>query len=131
MTATTQFYGTGRRKTATARVYLRPGSGRILINDRELEDYFPRASLRMDLQRPLKMTEVEGQYDVIVNLQGGGMAAQAGALRLGLSRALLELNPAFRATLKPVGFLTRDAREVERKKYGRAGARRRFQFSKR
>lgn len=131
MSAMTQFYGTGRRKSATARVYLRPGSGRILINDRELEDYFPRASLRMDLLRPLKMTEVEGQYDVIVNLQGGGMAAQAGALRLGLSRALLEVNPSFRATLKPVGFLTRDAREVERKKYGRAGARRRFQFSKR
>lgn len=126
-----QYYGTGRRKTATARVFLRPGTGRILVNRREVDAYFPRPTLVMDLTRPLVLTDNRGQYDVIVTVKGGGLSGQAGAVRLGLSRALLQVNPEYRATLKPYGLLTRDARKVERKKYGRAGARRRFQFSKR
>ena len=126
-----QYYGTGRRKTSTARVYLRPGNGRIFANGRPLEEYMPREILRMDLRRPLEVCEVQDQFDVFVNVAGGGMTGQAGAIRLGVSRALLDVNPEFRGRLKPLGFLTRDARKVERKKYGRAGARRSFQFSKR
>lgn len=128
---TTQFYGTGRRKTSTARVYLRPGTGRIFANGRPLEEYLPREILRMDLRRPLEVCEVQAEFDVHVNVAGGGMTGQAGAMRLGIARALLQANPDFRGRLKPMGFLTRDARKVERKKYGRAGARRSFQFSKR
>jgi small subunit ribosomal protein S9 len=126
-----QFYGTGRRKTSTARVYLRPGSGHFFANGRPLEEYLPREILRMDLSRPLDVCDVGGQFDVHINVRGGGHTGQAGAIRLGIARALLEVNPEFRGRLKPLGMLTRDAREVERKKYGRAGARRSFQFSKR
>jgi small subunit ribosomal protein S9 len=131
MARTPQFYGTGRRKTSTARVYLRPGTGRIFCNQRPVEEYIPREILRMDLRRPLEICEVAEQFDVFVNVDGGGVTGQAGAIRLGIARALLEVDPGFRARLKPLGFLTRDARKVERKKYGRAGARRSFQFSKR
>ena len=127
----TQFYGTGRRKTSVARVYLRPGTGRVMVNKRPVDEHIPRAILVMDLMRPLQLCEVADQFDVYVNVAGGGMTGQTGAIRLGISRALLEVNPEFRARLKPLGFLTRDARKVERKKYGRAGARRSFQFSKR
>jgi len=126
-----QYYGTGRRKSSTARVYLRPGKGRIFVNDREFTEYFPRESLQVLLRRPLVATETLSDYDAHINVTGGGETGQAGAVSLGLARALIEVNPALRATLKKQGLLTRDAREVERKKYGRAGARRRFQFSKR
>jgi small subunit ribosomal protein S9 len=126
-----QYYGTGRRKTATARVYLRPGNGRIFVNKREIEVYFPRATHRMDLSQPLDLTNTTSDYDIFVNVRGGGHTGQAGAVRLGIARALLQVNPEFRGSLKKAGFLTRDARKVERKKYGRAGARRSFQFSKR
>ncbi len=129
--STPQFYGTGRRKTSTARVYLRPGSGRIIANGRPIHEHIPREILVMDLRRPLEICEVNDQFDVYVNVAGGGTTGQAGAIRLGISRALLQVNPEFRGRLKPLGFLTRDARKVERKKYGRAGARRSFQFSKR
>lgn len=128
---TAQYYGTGRRKTASARVFLRPGAGRILVNKREIENYFPRETLRMDLKQPFGLTGTDDQYDVYVTVRGGGPTGQAGAVRLGIARALLEVNPGYRGTLKAAGMLTRDARKVERKKYGRAGARRRFQFSKR
>jgi len=128
---TVQYYGTGRRKTATARVYLRPGSGRIFINKRPVEVYLPRATHRMDLAQPMALTETANGYDVYANVRGGGHTGQTGAIRLGISRALLQVNPEFRGTLKRAGFLTRDARKVERKKYGRRGARRSFQFSKR
>lgn len=126
-----QYYGTGRRKSAAARVFLRPGVGRILVNKRELADYFPRETLIMDLSQPLQLTGTSEQFDAFVTVRGGGMTGQAGAVRLGIARALLEVNPDYRTTLKPAGMLTRDARKVERKKYGRAGARRKFQFSKR
>lgn len=126
-----QYYGTGRRKTSTARVYLRPGSGRIIVNKRSVDVHIPRPILVMDLRRPLDVCEVGDQFDVFVNVKGGGTTGQAGAIRLGISRALTLVNPAFRQRLKPLGFLTRDARKVERKKYGRAGARKSFQFSKR
>ncbi len=126
-----QYYGTGRRKTSAARVFLRPGTGRFLVNQRVIENYFPRESHRIDLLRPLNLTELDGKYDVIVTVKGGGQTGQCGAVRLGLARAVLELNPSFREVLKRNGLLTRDARKVERKKYGRAGARRSFQFSKR
>lgn len=126
-----QYYGTGRRKTAAARVYLRPGSGRIFVNKRPIEEYLPRATHRMDLAQPLALTETENAYDVYANVRGGGHTGQTGAIRLGISRALIRVNPEFRGRLKRAGFLTRDARKVERKKYGRRGARRSFQFSKR
>ena len=125
------YYGTGRRKTSTARVYLRPGNGHVQINDRPLAEYLPRPTLQMDLRQPLVLTNNEEKVDCIITVSGGGMAGQAGAMRLGIARALLEMSPEYRAVLKKAGMLTRDAREVERKKYGRAGARRRFQFSKR
>jgi small subunit ribosomal protein S9 len=126
-----QYYGTGRRKTSTARVFLRPGAGRIQVNLRTLENYFPRESHRLDMLRPLTLTDTQQSYDVFITVAGGGQTGQTGAVRLGLARALLNVNPAFRETLKRAGLLTRDARRVERKKYGRAGARRSFQFSKR
>lgn len=129
--APTQFYGTGRRKTSTARVYLRPGNGEVSVNGRSLESHIPREILRDDLLRPLRLCEVAGHFDVLVNVAGGGITGQAGAIRLGIARALLQVNPEFRARLKPEGLLTRDPRKVERKKYGQPGARRRFQFSKR
>jgi small subunit ribosomal protein S9 len=123
--------GTGRRKAATARVYFRHGTGKITVNGRTFEDYFPRATSRMDMESPFALTETEGQYDVFVNVRGGGLTGQAGAVRHGITRALIALNEAYRPVLKAAGFVTRDARRVERKKYGQPGARRRFQFSKR
>jgi small subunit ribosomal protein S9 len=129
--ASIQYYGTGRRKTAVARVYLRPGTGKITVNRRDFESYFPNRVLKMIIRQPLLITENAEKFDILVNVSGGGMSGQAGAIRHGLSRALLEFNPELRPKLKSVGFLTRDAREVERKKYGQPKARRRFQFSKR
>jgi small subunit ribosomal protein S9 len=121
----------GRRKTAVARVYLTEGKGNITINKRELNEYFPVGTLQYVVQQPLHLCEVAGQYDIKVNLDGGGLTGQAEALRLGISRALLQVNAEFRPKLKAAGFLTRDPREVERKKPGQPKARKRFQFSKR
>jgi small subunit ribosomal protein S9 len=129
--ATEQYYATGRRKEAIARVWLRPGKGQITVNRRELERYFPRETLKMILKQPLDVAEQHGKWDVLVNVVGGGLAGQAGAIRQGLTRALVLANGTLRSALKKQGFLTRDARKVERKKYGRPGARKRFQFSKR
>ncbi|HVN30786.1 MAG TPA: 30S ribosomal protein S9 [Thermoanaerobaculaceae bacterium] len=129
--ASIQYYGTGRRKSAVARVYLRPGTGKIIVNRRDFEIYFPNRVLKMIIKQPLLITENAEKFDILVNVSGGGMSGQAGAIRHGLSRALLEFNPELRPKLKSAGFLTRDAREVERKKYGQPKARRRFQFSKR
>jgi small subunit ribosomal protein S9 len=129
--ASIQYYGTGRRKTAVARVYLRPGTGKITVNKRDFESYFPNRVLKMIIRQPLLITENAEKFDILINVAGGGMSGQAGAIRHGLSRALLEFNPELRPKLKSAGFLRRDAREVERKKYGQPKARRRFQFSKR
>ena len=129
--AATQFYATGRRKEATARVFLRPGSGSITINRRAFDNYFPTEALRVQVQVPLVLTEAAGQFDVLATVSGGGIAGQAGALRLGIARALCGFNAELRPRLKKDGLLTRDARAKERKKYGMAGARKRFQFSKR
>jgi small subunit ribosomal protein S9 len=126
-----QYYGTGRRKTSTARVFLRPGSGVITVNHREFADFFPTAVLRTEIQQPLQLTDTTDKFDVLATVAGGGIAGQAGAVRLGISRALCEYNIELRPTLKKEGLLTRDARAKERKKYGLAGARKRFQFSKR
>ena len=126
-----QYYGTGRRKSAAARVYLRPGSGKFTVNDRPFDHYFPNDMLKMVIRQPLAITETVDKFDVFVRVAGGGCTGQAGALRLGISRALLEYNPELRRKLKEAGFLTRDPRRVERKKYGQPGARKRFQFSKR
>ena len=124
-------YGTGRRKTATARVYLRPGTGQIRVNSRSFEDYFRSDVQKMVIRAPLVITESADKFDVLVRVRGGGATGQAGAVRHGISRALIEFDPALRPKLKAAGFLTRDPREVERKKYGQPGARKRFQFSKR
>jgi len=126
-----QYYGTGRRKTAVARVYLRPGSGKITVNRRDFDEYFPNQVLKMVIRQPLLLTETADKFDILVNVDGGGATGQAGAIRHGISRALLEFNAELRPRLKSVGFLTRDARKVERKKYGQPKARKRFQFSKR
>ncbi len=126
-----QYYGTGRRKTAVARVYLRPGSGSIKVNRRDFDDYFPNRVLKMVIRQPLLLTETADKFDILVNVDGGGPNGQAGAIRHGISRALLEYNAELRPRLKSAGFLTRDARKVERKKYGQPKARKRFQFSKR
>ncbi len=126
-----QYYGTGRRKTAVARVYLRPGSGKITVNRRDFEEYFPNRVLKMVIRQPLLLTETADKFDILVNVCGGGPSGQAGAIRHGISRALLEYNPELRPRLKSAGLLTRDARQVERKKYGQPKARKRFQFSKR
>ena len=128
---TLQYYGTGRRKTSAARVYLRPGTGNFVVNDRSFEEYFPSDMLKMVIRQPLVLTETADKFDVFVRVRGGGYTGQAGALRHGISRALVEYNPELRGKLKSVGFLTRDPRKVERKKYGQPGARKRFQFSKR
>jgi small subunit ribosomal protein S9 len=125
------FYATGRRKESTARVWVKEGSGAIVVNGRTLDEYFGRETSKMILNQPLQILEQVGKVDVTVNVVGGGLSGQAGAIRHGLSRALCLLNPEFRNALKKAGFLTRDARVVERKKYGQPGARRRFQFSKR
>ncbi len=121
----------GRRKNAVARVFLRSGSGKVTVNNREFEDFFPLKNHREDLLLPLKVTETLGKFDVFANANGGGITGQAEAVRLGIARALVEMNPEFRATLKTDGLLSRDPRMVERKKYGQPKARKRFQFSKR
>ena len=126
-----QYYGTGRRKTSTARVYLRPGSGEIKVNSRAFDEYFPNEALRMIIRQPLSLTDTVQKFDILVNVDGGGTAGQAGAVRHGITRALLEFNSDLRTTLKKAGLVTRDPRKKERKKYGQKGARARFQFSKR
>ncbi len=126
-----QYYGTGRRKTSTARVYLRPGTGEIQINRKAFDQYFPNQALRMVIRQPLQLTETANKFDILVNVAGGGPAGQAGAVRHGIPRALMEFNADLRPTLKHAGLVTRDPRIKERKKYGQKGARKRFQFSKR
>ena len=126
-----QYYGTGRRKTSTARVYLRPGSGEIIVNRRPFDSYFPNEALRMIIRQPLSLTDTTAKFDILVNVDGGGSAGQAGAVRHGITRALMEFNGDLRPTLKKAGLVTRDPRQKERKKYGQKGARKRFQFSKR
>jgi small subunit ribosomal protein S9 len=125
------FYGTGRRKEATARVWISTGEGEMVVNGRTLDEYFGRETSKMIIRQPLELLEQVGKVNLKVNVSGGGLSGQAGAIRHGLSRALVQLNPEFRPVLKKAGFLTRDPRAVERKKYGQPGARRRFQFSKR
>ena len=131
MAVTIQYYGTGRRKSAAARVFLRPGKGEIVINRKPVEQMFPIESLRTIIRHPLLLTETADKFDVVATTSGGGIAGQAGALRLGIARALCEYNLELRPRLKKAGLLTRDPRVKERKKYGMAGARKRFQFSKR
>jgi small subunit ribosomal protein S9 len=126
-----RFYATGRRKTSVARVWIRPGAGRIVVNRRAFEDYFPRETLRMIIAQPLEVTSTVGQFDIFVTVGGGGPTGQAGAVRHGLSRALAKFDEKFRLPLKKAGLLTRDPRMRERKKYGQPGARQKFQYSKR
>jgi small subunit ribosomal protein S9 len=126
-----QYYGTGRRKTSTARVYLRPGDGSVQVNRKPFDTYFPNETLRMIIRQPLNLTETTNKFDILVNVAGGGPAGQAGAIRHGITRALIEYNSDLRPTLKQAGLVTRDPRIKERKKYGQKGARKRFQFSKR
>jgi small subunit ribosomal protein S9 len=126
-----QYYGTGRRKTSTARVYLRPGTGEIKINRKTFDEYFPNQALRMVIRQPLTLTDTAGKFDIVVNVAGGGPAGQAGAVRHGITRALMVFNSDLRPALKDAGLVTRDPRAKERKKYGQKGARKRFQFSKR
>jgi len=126
-----QYLGTGRRKTAVARVFLRSGKGEIKVNGRAFEDYFPSEAARAIVRQPLLATETADKFDVIITADGGGISGQAGAAKLGIARALIEFNSELRGKLKELGFLTRDARQHERKKYGQKGARKRFQFSKR
>ncbi|MGE0042311.1 MAG: 30S ribosomal protein S9 [Vicinamibacterales bacterium] len=126
-----QYYATGRRKEATARVFLRPGTGTITVNRRDVANFFPTESLRLTITTPLQLTETADKFDVLCTVSGGGVTGQAGAIRLGISRALCDFNAELRPRLKKDGLLTRDARAKERKKYGLAGARKRFQFSKR
>jgi small subunit ribosomal protein S9 len=126
-----QYYGTGRRKTSTARVYLRPGAGEVQVNRKPFDRYFPNETLRMIIRQPLQLTETVNKFDLLINVSGGGPAGQAGAIRHGITRALLEFNADLRPTLKHAGLITRDPRIKERKKYGQKGARKRFQFSKR
>lgn len=127
----TQYYGTGKRKTSIARVYLRPGSGEININKRPIDQYFVSDVLKMVVQQPLQVAETTGKFDIYANIRGGGLTGQAWAMRLGVTRALCEFNQELRPKLKQAGFLTRDSRIKERKKYGQPGARKRFQYSKR
>ena len=126
-----QYYGTGRRKTSTARVYLRPGDGEVKINHRAFEVYFPNETLRMIIRQPLQLTETVTKFNILINVNGGGPAGQAGAIRHGITRALMQYNADLRPALKQAGLVTRDPRIKERKKYGQKGARKRFQFSKR
>ena len=126
-----QYYGTGRRKTSTARVYLRPGTGEFRVNRKTFEEYFPNQALRMIIRQPLTLTDTANKFDIVVNVAGGGPAGQAGAVRHGITRALMEFNADLRPALKDAGLVTRDPRAKERKKYGQKGARKRFQFSKR
>ncbi len=129
--AVSQNYGTGRRKTATARVYLHPGSGKITVNDRPLDEFFGRETGRMIVRQPLEVTQLAGKFDIAVRVKGGGITGQAGAIRMGLTRALIRYDESLRKPLRVAGFVTRDAREVERKKVGRRKARRGTQYSKR
>ncbi len=129
--ASAKFYGTGRRKKSIARVYLTPGKGNIVVNKRPIDEYFGMETLKVIVNQPFAATETEGKYDVLVNVKGGGFTGQAGAIRHGISRALLQADAEFRPVLKKAGFLTRDPRMKERKKYGLRGARRAPQFSKR
>ena len=131
MSTDIEYRGTGRRKNATARVYLRPGNGQITVNKRAFENYFPNETLRMIIRQPLTLTESANRFDIYVNVDGGGVSGQAGAVRHGITRALMEFNSDLRGRLKKAGFVTRDPRQKERKKYGQKGARGRFQFSKR
>ena len=126
-----QYYGTGRRKTSTARVYLRPGTGEVQVNKKAFDKYFPNETLRMIIRQPLQLTETVNKFDLLVNVSGGGPSGQAGAIRHGITRALIEFNADLRPSLKQAGLITRDPRIKERKKYGQKGARKRFQFSKR
>ena len=126
-----EYYGTGRRKTSTARVFLRPGTGTITVNHREFDRFFPTDALRVQVKRPLQVTETGEKFDILATVAGGGVNGQAGAVRLGIARALVEFNAELRKLLKKDGLLTSDSRIKERKKYGLAGARKRFQFSKR
>ncbi|HJT87859.1 MAG TPA: 30S ribosomal protein S9 [Bryobacteraceae bacterium] len=130
-TTTVQYLGTGRRKSSVARIFLRPGKGEIKVNDRAFENYFPTESTRAVVRQPLLATETMDKFDVLILTDGGGVAGQAGAARLGIARALVEFNGELRSRLKKLGYLTRDPRAHERKKYGQKGARKRFQFSKR
>ena len=125
------FNGTGRRKTSVARVWLRPGKGSFKINNREINEYFPRESWQIQVREPLELTETDGQYDILVNVQGGGLTGQAEAIRHGITKALVIINPDYRSIFRKASLLTRDSRIKERKKYGLKGARARFQFSKR
>ena len=129
--AAVEYYGTGRRKTSTARVFLRPGNGTLTINSRTFEAFFPTEALRTQIKTPLVLTETADKFDILATVAGGGVSGQAGAVRLGIARALVTYNGDLRKPLKGEGLLTRDARAKERKKYGMAGARKRFQFSKR
>jgi small subunit ribosomal protein S9 len=126
-----QYLGTGRRKTSVARVFLRPGKGEIRVNGRAFENFFPTESARATVRQPLQATETMDKFDLLILASGGGVAGQAGAARLGIARALVEFNAELRGRLKKLGYLTRDPRAHERKKYGQKGARKRFQFSKR
>jgi len=125
------YYSTGKRKSAVARVYMTPGNGEISINKKDIDTYFGRETSKMILRQPLELTNTMGKYNISVNVVGGGISGQAGAIKHGISKALLEVDPNFRGVLKKAGFLTRDSRVKERKKYGQRGARARFQFSKR
>jgi small subunit ribosomal protein S9 len=129
--ATIEYYATGRRKTSTARVFLRPGNGSITVNHRQFSEFFRTATLRMNVRRPLTLTETVEKFDILATVAGGGVNSQSGAVRLGIARALVEFNAELRKALKKDGLLTSDSRVKERKKYGMAGARKRFQFSKR
>jgi small subunit ribosomal protein S9 len=131
METTSRAYGTGRRKSSVARVWLQPGEGRVEVNDRPVDDFFTHPTLKMLLMQPLKVVGQEGKYDVMASVSGGGSTGQAGAIRLGIARALVRVDDSMRAALKKAGLLTRDPRAKERKKYGQKGARARFQFSKR
>ncbi len=126
-----KIYATGKRKTSIARVWMKPGTGEIVINKRPIDVFFGRETSKMVIRQPLELTDNMGKFDISVNVSGGGISGQAGAIKHGITKALLEVNPDLRATLKQAGFITRDSRIKERKKYGRAGARKSFQFSKR
>jgi len=129
--AATKYYGTGKRKSSIARVWLTPGTGVITVNSKNIDDYFGRETSKMVIRQPLELTENVGKYDIYVTVKGGGDSGQAGAIKHGITKALLEVDAAYRAPLKQAGFITRDSRVKERKKYGKAAARKSFQFSKR
>lgn len=129
--AETRYYGTGKRKTSVARVWMKPGTGKMVVNEKPLEEYFGGGTCKMIIMQPLELTENVDKFDVSVNVNGGGISGQAGAIRHGITKALMEFNAELRGSLKKAGLVTRDPREKERKKYGQPGARKRFQFSKR